>query len=515
MERFRWWPMLMLWLALAALPLPASGFSFEDVIDKARALADESYQAPTPIPAFLRELTYEQYQGIRFKSENSLWIKSDARFQVMLMSPGLYFKHPVVLHEVDAEGVRPITYNKTDYSYTNEELAKRIPADLGHGGFKLTYPLQGPDSRNQFLVFAGASYFRAVGRDNSFGLSARGVAVNTGLPSGEQFPSFTEFWLVRPDAKSETMTVYALLDGRSLTGAYRFDVRTGDNTVMDVQARLFIRSDIEKLGIAPLTSMFFYGGNTARPRGEWRPRVHDSGGLLVHNGVSGEWLWRPLLNPKSLKLDYFQTESVQGFGLMQRQTNFEDFQDYGANYHRRPSAWVKPKGDWGKGRVVLVQLPTNNETNDNIVAFWTPDEPVREGQSLSFDYSLKVGGPSVSGGDRARAERTFVGDGNRVGGGTVEGAYRVIVDFAGGPLKDLSADAPVTSAVTAGGDAEVIEHFVEFLSPVNRWRLSILAKPAEGQPLALRAFLKNEEEAVSETWSYDIPADNDILGEAR
>ncbi|HBP68785.1 MAG TPA: glucan biosynthesis protein G, partial [Alcanivorax sp.] len=292
----------------------ASGFSFEDVIDKARALADESYQAPTPIPAFLRELTYEQYQGIRFKPENSLWIKSDARFQVMLMSPGLYFKHPVVLHEVDAEGVRPITYNKTDYNYTNEELAKRIPADLGHGGFKLTYPLQGPDSRNQFLVFAGASYFRAVGRDNSFGLSARGVAVNTGLPSGEQFPSFTEFWLVRPDAKSETMTVYALLDGRSLTGAYRFDVRTGDNTVMDVQARLFIRSDIEKLGIAPLTSMFFYGGNTARPRGEWRPRVHDSGGLLVHNGVSGEWLWRPLLNPKSLKLDYFQTESVQGFG---------------------------------------------------------------------------------------------------------------------------------------------------------------------------------------------------------
>lgn len=510
MERFRCWPALI--LALVCWPLAAQGFGFQDVIDRAKERAGEAYQAPAPIPPFLQELNHEQYQGIRFKPERTLWRESGSRFQVRLVSPGLYFKHAVKLHQVDAEGVHDVPYDKTDFNYTSEELARRVPADLGYAGFKLTYPLHGEKSRDPFLVFAGASYFRAIGPDNHFGLSARGIAVDTGLPSGEQFPSFTEFWLVRPTAKAETMTIYALLDGRSLTGAYQFDVRVGDAAVMDVKSRLFIRNDIEKLGIAPLTSMFFYGGNTARPVGEWRPRVHDSDGLLTHDAASGEWLWRPLLNPKNLKIDYFSAGQIAGFGLMQRQTRFDDFQDFAAHYHQRPSAWVVPKGEWGKGRVSLVQLPSNNENNDNVVAFWTPSEPARQGQALAYDYRLKFGGPATSGSDRAAAVKTFVGDGNRAGGGNVEGAYRVVVDFAGGPLQELPGDAPVTSSVTAEGNGEVIEHFVEYLSPVNRWRISILAKPAPERPLSLRAFLKNGDQAVSETWSYEIPANNDILG---
>ncbi|MFP1679034.1 glucan biosynthesis protein [Alloalcanivorax sp. C16-2] len=510
MERFRCWPVLV--MVLVCWPLAAQGFGFQDVIDRAREQAGEPYRAPTPIPSFLQELNHEQYQGIRFKPERTLWHESGSRFQVRLVSPGLYFKHAVKLHQVDAEGVHDVPYDKTDFNYTSEELARRVPADLGYAGFQLTYPLHGENSRDPFLVFAGASYFRAVGKDGHFGLSARGIAVNTGLPSGEQFPSFTEFWLVRPTAKADTMTFYALLDGRALTGAYQFDVRVDDAAIMDVKSRLFLREDIEKLGIAPLTSMFFYGGNTARPVGEWRPRVHDSDGLLMHDGGSGEWLWRPLLNPKNLKIDYFSAEKTGGFGLMQRQTRFDDFQDFAAHYHQRPSAWVAPKGEWGKGRMSLVQLPSSNENNDNIVAFWTPSEPARKGQALAYDYRLKFGDPSISGSQRASAVKTFVGDGNRAGGGNVEGAYRVVVDFAGGPLGDLSGDAPVTSAVTAEGNGEVIEHFVEYLSPVNRWRISILAKPAPERPLALRAFLKNGDEAVSETWSYEIPANNDILG---
>ncbi|MBM7333906.1 glucan biosynthesis protein G [Alloalcanivorax marinus] len=504
-------PALMCWLFSAQVS--AQGFGFQDVIDKAREKAGESYQAPTPVPQFLQELSQEQYQGIRFKSENSLWRESGSHFQVSLMSPGLYFKHAVKLNVVDAQGVHDLPYDKNNFTYTSEELARRVPADLGYGGFRLTYPdADAENGRRAFMVFAGASYFRAIGKNNHFGLSARGIAVNTGLPSGEQFPSFTEFWLIRPNAKADTLTLYALLDGRSLTGAYQFDIRLGDAAVMDVKSRLFIRNDIEKLGVAPLTSMFFYGGNTARPVGEWRPRVHDSDGLLMHDGGSGEWLWRPLLNPKNLKIDYFSAAQVQGFGLMQRQTRFDDFQDFGAHYHERPSAWVQPKGEWGKGRVSLVQLPSNNEVNNNIVAFWTPDEPVRQGQTLAYDYQLKVGAPTVSGSDRASAVKTFVGDGNRAGGGNVEGAYRIVVDFAGGPLKDVPGNAPVTSDVIAEGDGEVIEHFVEFLAPVNRWRVSILARPAADQPLSLRAFLKKGEDTVSETWSYEIPVNNDILG---
>ncbi|WP_232802456.1 glucan biosynthesis protein G [Alloalcanivorax mobilis] len=505
----------LLTVLVMMLPSLATAFDFDDVIAEARGLADQAYKPPPPVPQFLQDLNYDQYQGIRFKPQNSLWAPSKSRFQVMLVSPGLFFKHAVRMHVIDAQGLHDIDYDKSNFTFDNEELSRRVPADLGYAGFKLTYPMHDAGTQNQFLVFAGASYFRAVGRDNAFGLSARGIAVDTGLPSGEQFPSFTEFWLVRPAAGDEVVSIYALLDGRRLTGAYRFDVRAGDATVIDVKARLFPRDGIQMLGIAPLTSMFFYGSNTGRPLGEWRPRVHDSDGLLIQNGGSGEWLWRPLLNPAGLKMDYFLTENVRGFGLMQRQERFEDFADFGAKYQDRPSAWVAPQGDWGKGRITLVQLPTRTETNDNIVAFWTPMEPVTKNQTLSFDYRLTFGDRDIAGIQTGQALDTYVGDGNKVGGGNSEGAYRVIIDFGDGVLDSLSADAAVTSNVTAGGDGEVIEHFVEYLAPVKRWRLSILARPAEGQPLQLRAFLKKGEDTVSETWSYEIPVNNDILGGRR
>jgi glucans biosynthesis protein len=509
----RYCSVLVLWLLLV-LPPAALAFDFSDVIDQAREKAGKAYQPAPLIPQFLRDLSYEQYQGIRFKPENSLWAPSNSLFQVMLVSPGLYFQSPVRLHVIDAQGRHDVRYEKENFTFANDELRRRVPADLGYAGFKLTYPLRAADVRNQFLVFAGASYFRAVGRDNTFGLSARGIAIDTGLPSGEAFPSFTEFWLVRPDAHDEVMTVYALLDGERLTGAYRFDVRTGDTTVIDVKARLFLRQDIQMLGIAPLTSMFFYGSNTARPTGEWRPQVHDSDGLLIHNGVSGEWLWRPLINPNSLKMNYFQTEDVRGFGLLQRQNRFENFADSGAHYEKRPSAWVTPVGDWGKGRVVLVELPTQTETNDNVVAFWTPEQPARKGQALRFDYRLEFGGREVAGIRTGQAMATYVGDGNKVGGGNEAGAYRMIVDFGGGTLDALPPSAAVTGQVTATDGGEVIEQFVEYVAPVKRWRLSILARPAEGKPLRLRAFLNNGEHTVSETWSYEIPVSNDILGGA-
>lgn len=504
------------WLvAMLLLPSVTQAFDFNDVIDKARKLAGQDYQPPPSIPQFLQDLSYEQYQGIRFKPENSLWASSKSRFQVMLVSPGLYSKSPVRLHVVDAQGLHNIPYRKSNFTFATDNLAHQVPADLGYAGFKLTYPLHSADTQNQFLVFAGASYFRAVGRGNTFGLSARGIAVDTGLPSGEEFPSFTEFWLVRPSAQDEVMSIYALLDGKRLTGAYRFDVRVGDATVIDVKTHLFPRDTMQMLGVAPLTSMFFYGSNTGRPVGEWRPQVHDSDGLLIHDGGSGEWLWRPLLNPRSLKMDYFRTENVRGFGLMQRQDRFNDYADFGAHYQHRPSAWVTPKGDWGNGKIVLVQLPTPNETNDNVVAFWTPEEPVKKGQDLTFDYQLKFGARHVAASQTGQALDTYVGDGNKIGGGNVEGAYRLIVDFGGGTLDALAASAAVTSNVTAGGDGKVIEHFVEYLAPVKRWRLSILARPADGQPLQLRAFLKKGEETLSETWSYEIPVNNDILGETR
>jgi periplasmic glucans biosynthesis protein len=494
------------------LPVQARGFDFQDIIEKAERLAKQSYQAPEPIPRFMQELNYEQYQGIRFKPDQSLWHASHSRFQVMLISPGLYYRHPVKLHIIDAQGVHDLPFRKDFFTFSDEEIERRVPHDLGYAGFKLTFPLKDAKTQNQFLVFAGASYFRGVGRDNTFGISSRGIAVDTGLPSGEQFPSFVEFWLERPDKDATTATFYGLLDGKSVAGAYRFTVYPGMPTRLKVEARLFTRDAVKLLGVAPLTSMFYYGENTPRPPGQWRLQVHDSDGLLIHNGVSGEWLWRPLLNPKNLEMDYFETENVQGFGLLQRHDQFWHYQDLGAHYETRPSAWVETEGDWGRGHVVLVQLPTDSETNDNIVAFWSPEAAVGKDQSLAYTYTVSFGNSLLADESAGQVINTFVGNGNQVGGGTVPGACRFIVDFAGGPLARLSANAPVVSSVSAGDDGEVIEHFVEYSPSGQFWRLSILAKPAEDKPLSLRAFLSKDGQSVSETWNYRLPVDNNILG---
>lgn len=490
----------------------APAFGFKDVIAKAKALAQKPYQAPPSVPKFLQQLDYSDYQNIRFKPDRSLWRSNGSRFQVMLVSPGFYFAHTVKIHVVDASGVHEVAYHKDDFTYPSADLEKRIPADLGFAGFKLTYPLHTPDVQNQFLVFAGASYFRGVGSDNVFGLSARGIAIDTGLPAGEQFPSFVEFWLERPASNAHSMQFYALLTGKSITGAYQFTVYPGNPTSVKVKAVLFARETIKLLGIAPLTSMFFYGENTPRPLGEWRPQVHDSDGLLIHNGATGEWLWRPLINPKKLQSDYFQAQDVRGFGLLQRHARFSDYEDLGARYDKRPSAWIEPDGDWGQGHVVLVELPSDAETNDNIVAFWNPDKAPSPGQPTQFDYTVKFGDSDVAHEAMGYAANTFIGNGDRPGGGNEKGAYRIIVDFVGKSLAELSPKAAVVSNVNAEQGGKVLEHFVEYLPPLHGWRLSILAKPADGKPLALRAYLREGNQTLTETWTYDLPADNRISG---
>ena len=499
------------------LPLMAGAaeFDFEAVITKARERAEAPYKAPPQVPKALRDLAYQDYQGIRFKPESSLWQDQESLFNVMMVPPGLFYQHPVRMNVINENGAQPVVFEKSQFTYPNGEVERLVPADLGYAGFKLTFPFDGPDVLNQFLVFAGASYFRAVGKDNNFGISGRGVAVNTGLPSGEEFPSFVEFWLQRPAAEDTSMTFYGLLDGPSLAGAYRFTVTPGEETTLKVESALFPRQAVELLGLAPLTSMFYYGENTLVPHGEWRPEVHDSDGLLIHNGVSGEWLWRPLRAPEALSIDYFATENVRGFGLIQRDADFDSYMDLEARYDSRPSAWIEPEGDWGTGQVVLVQLPTPDETNDNIVAFWRPDGKVSPEQSLHFTYTAKFGGADVADETLGRVVDTYLGDGMRIGGGAEQGAVRVIVDFTGGPLDELTADAPVVSSVSGLEGTEVLENSVQYVEPLKRWRVSILARPAENRSLALRAYLGQHDETLSETWNYELPPRSGVLGVLR
>lgn len=488
----------------------AHAFGFADVVEMAKARAEKAYEPPSPAPQFLRDLSYSDYQAIRFKPEENLWRQGGSRFEVEMIPPGSYYTHAVKLNEVDSQGVTPIPFDKANFNYPNDAFAKRVPADLGYAGFKLTFPLYKETAQDEFLTFGGASYFQGIGRHNRFGLSARGIAVDTGLPSGEEVPSFVEFWLERPAGGSDTMRVYGLLDGPSVTGAYRFDIHPGDSTRIEVTAELFFRDNVELLGLAPLTSMFYYGENTIRPRGEWRPQVHDSDGLLIHDGASGEWLWRPLLNPRTLRMNYLEVGNLKGFGLMQRNTEFHQFEDMEARYDKRPSAWVDTKGDWGKGDVVLVEIPTRDETNDNIVAFWRPETGVKAGDHRKLEYALSFGGPGIVEQPTAHAEQTFVGEGDRIGGGNVEGAFRLIVDFDGGELDKLKPDAPVVSQVSGSEGVEVIEHFVEYNEPEQAWRLSMLIRPAPEKNMGVRGFLSIEGKPLTETWTYELPPNSDL-----
>lgn len=486
---------------------PVLAFEFGEVVNKAKALAEGKYQPPPEVPDFLRDLDYQSYQAIRFNPDASLWREGRSRFQVMMVPPGKFYTHTVQLNEINADGVVPIPFDKSVYTIADAELAKRIPANLGHAGFKLTYPLGEGTEQNQFLVFAGASYFRGVAEGNRFGLSARGIAVDTGLPSGEEFPSFVEFWIERPGGGSNQMRVYGLLNGPSVSGAYRFDIHPGATTRIDVTAELFFRESVEQPGLAPLTSMFYYGENTQRPAGEWRPQVHDSDGLLIHDRASKEWLWRPLVNPSRLSLSYMQVKSLGGFGLLQRDTAFHEFEDAEAGYELRPSAWVEPRNGWSDGEVVLVEIPTDSETNDNIVAFWKPGEDAGAGTHHTFAYTLSFGHSDLTGQKSGRVVKTFVGDGNRTGGGDVEDAYRIIVDFAGGPLDKLKPDAAVISNVSeASGSegAEILEHYVEYIAADNNWRLSMLVRPGKGDAPIFRGQLLLDGKPLTEVWTYPL-----------
>lgn len=495
--------------AAAAAPAHAQNFGFGDVLAKAKALAAKPYAPPPSIPAFLANLDYDRYQQIRFRPEDSLWRPSDSNFQVMFIAPGEYFRHTVKIYSVAADGVHPVAFDKSEFTWPGEKLAAQVPAGLGFAGFKVTYPINHPGVQDQFLVFAGASYFRAVPRGGAFGLSARGIAIDTGLPQGEEFPDFTAFWLVRPRPDAHALRFYALLDGPSLTGAYRFVVYPGAPTRLEVKATLFLRKKVDLLGLAPLTSMFFYGSNTPRPSGQWRPEVHDSDGLLIHE-ATGEWLWSPLNNPLTLQMSYFDADSPQGFGLLQRQTNFRSYEDAGARYDLRPSAWVEPHQDWGQGHLVLVEIPTDSETNDNIVAFWSPDARAVAGSRYDLDYTLEFGGPNVPDEPMATAQTTFVGRGKPPAGSSATDLYRVVVDFAGGGLDHLPQGVTPTAVITGLQGTQILQQAVERVAPLDEWRLSLLASPAAGKPLALRAFLKSGAKTLSETWTYELPANNRI-----
>jgi glucans biosynthesis protein len=478
----------------------AQPFDYARLKGQARTLAGQAYRPPpNQLPPHLAALDWDRWQSIVFRKAHALWADDDVSFQARFFHLGFTMTKPVRIYTVQDGMSQQVAYDPAMFDYGRSGLKPGdAPADLGFAGFNLFYHT---DWNRDRVAFQGASYFRAVDGDKQYGMSQRGLAIDTGLPQPEEFPDFVAYYLERPAAGSNLCAVYALLDSPSCTGAYRFLITADDTLLMDVDAAIYPRKTIERLGIAPGTSMFYYGKTDRRLAEDWRPEIHDSDGLQMWTGA-GEWIWRPLNNPSAVRVNAYADEQPRGFGLMQRERDFQQYQDDAVFYEKRPDVWVEPKGHWGKGAVLLVEIPTRDETTDNIVAFWTPAEKPQAGREYLYSYRLYWGHRNPVFHDDGRVVATRAGIGGVVGRKRHYFSWRFAVDFVGGDLTSLGEKPDVKAVVTASrGRIETVS-----ARPVvgsNAWRAMFDLVPDDStEPVNLRLYLALDGQALTETWLY-------------
>ncbi|HXQ80416.1 MAG TPA: glucan biosynthesis protein G [Opitutaceae bacterium] len=470
-------------------------FDFEVLRYEAKVLAAKPYAPrPSPVPEALLKLTYDQFRDIRFRPAESLWRRDRLPFELQFFHPGFNFDQTVQINVVRGKSVDTVPFSPALFDYGMNRVPSP-PSTMGFAGFRVLYPLNKPG--DELGAFLGASYFRFLCQRAVYGLSARGLAINTGEQGGEEFPVFREFWVERPLPESKALIVYALLDGPSATGAYRFLIAPGAETVTEVHEVLYCRRNPAVLGLAPLTSMFWHGKNSAASYEDFRPEVHDSDGLMIYTGA-GEWIWRPLTNPNSARIVTFSDENPRGFGLVQRDRQFEDYQDLEAFYHMRTSAWVEPVGRWARGGIRLVELHGPDETADNITAFWVPESLPPPGDPIELSYKIHwfldqihpPAGYAVA--TRIGRTRTHELD-----------LERFVVDFDGAYLGKQGPDPLIEPVVTVGAGAALVNSTVQ-KNPFNgTWRVAFALKPdGSGHPVELRCFLRKAPHVLTETWSY-------------
>ncbi|MCR8827459.1 glucan biosynthesis protein [Pseudosulfitobacter koreensis] len=469
-------------------------FDAQSLIRRAREMAAESYTPRPQIPKSWRNLSYDQYRKIWFDSRNALWEGTDAPQRVDVFPPGLYFPQAVAMFEVEDGAARPLTFDMGVFDKTDQFPQVDLDETLGYSGLRLRAELHKPGIFEEYAVFQGASYFRGLGAGESYGLSARGLAINTGDPEGEEFPDFVGLWLERPAHGSDTVVVHALLDSPSVTGAYTFHITPGPVLRMNVSAHLFARTDLAHLGIAPLTSMFLFDDTDRQRFDDFRPAVHDSDGLLIHNG-GGEMIWRPLANPATLQVSSFVDVNPKGFGLMQRARKLENFNDLEAHYHNRPSLWVTPGEGWGNGSVALVEIPADLEIYDNIVAYWRPAEAIPAGSEHVMSYQLDWGADPAPV-SLAEPMRVI----NTAAGARPEGGRVFAIDFA--PSSNLPDDLETITQIVTTSAGSVSEGILQRNPATGGLRLAFTFFPEEVKLAEFRVQLRQGDAALSELWLY-------------
>lgn len=470
-------------------------FERNTVIQIARELSRKPFVPPeASLPAQISDLNYDEYRNIRYKPESAIWKNEDLPFQLQLLHRGSYFKNKVELAIVEDNKATHIPYNRNLFS-TEEQLKDHLPPnDIGYSGFRIHFPLNTSDYLDELIVFQGATYFRALGKESIYGISARGFALGTAESGKEEFPLFKAFWIEKPVKKSNGIVVHALMDSVNATGAFRFTIRPGNQTITDVEVVLFPRADLHKAELAPLTSMYMFSMNGRDEIDDYRPQVHDSDGLLIFNGRN-EHLWRPLNNPKNLQISTFIDHAPQGFGLMQRERNFASYEDFETHYEKRPSLWVELLGNWGAGSVQLIEIPTLSEIHDNIVAFWSPSEPLKADNEYSYSYRLIWGNQPEPRGQTVFVSRTASGRADILGP-TKRRLY--VIDYEVSGNKPSAMPKPVVTASV--GEVSNIVLRDNLLS--QGYRLSFEFDPKDNTTAELRAELQTNEKISTETWLY-------------
>ncbi len=486
-------------------------FGFNDVAGRAQRLAANPFDASVPqLPQVFDGMDWDKWRQIRFRPEKALLRGGGSRFSLQTFHLGYLFGRPVTVN-VGREGIFvPVPYSTDLFDYGSLKLPRRLPIDLGFAGFRVHYPLNDPKENDELISFVGSSYFRWLGREQKYGLSARGLAINTGkLDNNEEFPFFREFWVDAHDAKSsDHLTIYALLDSPSVAGAYQFEVKPGLHSSVEVAARLFARRTIDRLGIAPLTSMYFRGENDRHMNDrnkydEFRPELHDSDGLLMQM-AGGEWVWRPLKNPQIQEVQRFEAKGLKGFGLMQRDRRFESYQDVDLNYEQRPSYWIEPTSDWGGGVVELIELATKDETADNIVAAFVPHAPLEAGKELSLSYRMRSLGAGLDLHSLGNVVSTFSAPARALGSAEAERALarRLIVDFAGGDLDYFLNDPGLVQVETTTQSASVLRKFVAPNQAIKGLRVMLDVQFEKDKVGIVGAVLRSAARPLTETWTY-------------
>jgi glucans biosynthesis protein len=488
-------------------PLP---FSYELFKSQARERAHAPYQPPhRPSPDVLQRINYEEWGKIRYRDDYALFAKGPGPFPVTFFHLGLFFQKAVGMHVVEGDQSRQIIYEQAYFEMPANSPARELPPGAGFAGIRIQESRNGALDwrKNDWVAFLGAAYFRAIGELRQYGLSARGIALDVAVADRpEEFPDFTQFYIdSAPDG--QTLTLYALMEGPSIVGAYRFLMTRGKDVVMDIESSLFVRAQVSRFGIAPLTSMYWYSETKKDTAIDWRPEVHDSDGLEMWTG-NGERLWRPLNNPPRIMVSAFSDNNPRGFGLMQRDRVFDHYLD-GVYYDRRPSLWLEPMpgpgGEgWGKGSIQLCEIPTDDEIHDNVVAMWVPAEPVPAGAELLLNYKLYWVANAPFPSDLAITVATRLGRGGQPGQPRPKGVRKFMVEWLGGPLASLpygvKPDLVVSTSRGTFGPYQLVEAMPDGVA--GHWRAQFDLIVDGTDPVELRAFLKSGGATLTETWMF-------------